>query len=74
MVLLSFAFFSFSTPEGAKKSKTNLFNPMFGSDTQCLPPIILPGGCTQECRSVTYIFWIAFYGNWNTEPCSSSEQ
>jgi hypothetical protein len=70
LVGVSFTLFSFSSVDG---SKTTFKNPMFGSGEQCMPPIILPGGCTQECRPVTYVFWIAFYGNWQTQSCSPAQ-
>ena len=71
LVLVSFALFSFATPDVAGKNKATVLVPMFGSGTECLSPIQYPNGtCSQSCRFITYIFWIPFYGGWEDTPCT----
>jgi len=64
MLFVAVTLFSFAD------SKQTESRPIFGSGTQCMPAIHWPNGdCIQECRNVTYIFWVGIPGDWETTNC-----
>jgi hypothetical protein len=66
----SLALMSFDDVETNSSGSTSGRRPMFGSNHECMQAIHWPNGdCTKECRNHTYIFWIDFASEWETEKC-----